>query len=467
MASPKEVRATSVVSAENFYARNKQTAVGQVPAGVVDTLHVDPQGHTEHDVSAPRHPALQALDVFVSGLSPRRAGAVALLETHYRNAFIARLETKGQKDRTQDGIPVEIDEALTDVDGVLFEGASIAQQVRSAVLLDLNERRLQHASPNEERSAQALSGGRINSRNRHAPGRAPQTSSLSDNDLLAHVAAIIAANGGDFTAMQLQNAGVYDLIRERFGYQELRDQFGLGKRPRGGASHIRKPKAADTSPNVTELVGEETSAKTTAHVTTGSSRAGKARVDQETRKHEIDGALAELKKLAALGVPTDYFGMCRAGHEEVARRIQTFIGFGAPLAKLLNPGSPEGSGSSGTRSHPEPEDTSERKAARRILLVPDEWSNLARCKGSDPEELFVLGADQKRTKVICRGCAVRGHCGAYAIENGIEHGVWGGMTERERRAAIKKAKGTKRGVDGLVIFLRNEGEQALTVQYSL
>ena len=64
-----------------------------------------------------------------------------------------------------------------------------------------------------------------------------------------------------------------------------------------------------------------------------------------------------------------------------------------------------------------------------------DWTTRAACKGTDPDELFVQGAAQNRAKLICRGCPVRTECLADALDNGIEFGVWGGMTERERRLA--------------------------------
>ncbi len=63
-----------------------------------------------------------------------------------------------------------------------------------------------------------------------------------------------------------------------------------------------------------------------------------------------------------------------------------------------------------------------------------DWMLSARCRNSDPEVFFVRGAAQSRRAVgICRGCPVREACLRYAIENEIEFGIWGGMTERQRR----------------------------------
>jgi WhiB family transcriptional regulator, redox-sensing transcriptional regulator len=67
-----------------------------------------------------------------------------------------------------------------------------------------------------------------------------------------------------------------------------------------------------------------------------------------------------------------------------------------------------------------------------------DWTVRAACKGTDPDELFVQGAAQNRAKLICRGCPVRTECLADALDNRIEFGVWGGMTERERRALLRR-----------------------------
>ena len=67
-----------------------------------------------------------------------------------------------------------------------------------------------------------------------------------------------------------------------------------------------------------------------------------------------------------------------------------------------------------------------------------DWSKDARCGTADPDELFVQGAAQNRAKAMCMGCPVRTECLADALDNRVEFGVWGGMTERERRALLKR-----------------------------
>ncbi len=66
------------------------------------------------------------------------------------------------------------------------------------------------------------------------------------------------------------------------------------------------------------------------------------------------------------------------------------------------------------------------------------WTEKAACRKGDPDDLFVQGAAQHQAKVVCQGCVVKTECLADALDNKIEFGVWGGMTERERRALLKK-----------------------------
>jgi len=66
-----------------------------------------------------------------------------------------------------------------------------------------------------------------------------------------------------------------------------------------------------------------------------------------------------------------------------------------------------------------------------------DWPSMAACRNGDPDALFVQGAEQNVAKRICRSCPVRYECLADALDNRIEFGVWGGMTERERRALLR------------------------------
>jgi len=72
------------------------------------------------------------------------------------------------------------------------------------------------------------------------------------------------------------------------------------------------------------------------------------------------------------------------------------------------------------------------------MTMDAEWIAGAACRASDPDSLFVQGAAQNRAKTICLGCHVRTECLADALDNRVEFGVWGGMTERERRALLRR-----------------------------
>ncbi|GAA2988401.1 WhiB family transcriptional regulator [Actinokineospora diospyrosa] len=67
-----------------------------------------------------------------------------------------------------------------------------------------------------------------------------------------------------------------------------------------------------------------------------------------------------------------------------------------------------------------------------------DWRVRATCRDEDPDGLFVRGAEQRKAKMVCIACPVRTECLAEALDNRIEFGVWGGMTERERRALLRR-----------------------------
>lgn len=68
------------------------------------------------------------------------------------------------------------------------------------------------------------------------------------------------------------------------------------------------------------------------------------------------------------------------------------------------------------------------------------WMSWGACLHADPELFFpaatgVTGAGQAReAKEVCASCQVRAACLAYALATRQEHGIWGGATEKERRA---------------------------------
>ena len=64
----------------------------------------------------------------------------------------------------------------------------------------------------------------------------------------------------------------------------------------------------------------------------------------------------------------------------------------------------------------------------------ENWQDLANCLGVDPDLFFPeRGASTREAKEVCRGCVVREECLEFALANGEKFGIWGGMSERERR----------------------------------
>jgi WhiB family redox-sensing transcriptional regulator len=75
--------------------------------------------------------------------------------------------------------------------------------------------------------------------------------------------------------------------------------------------------------------------------------------------------------------------------------------------------------------------------ASRFTWV-EQWALQGSCIEAEPDALFVRGAAQQVAKQVCMSCPVIAECLADALDNRTEFGVWGGMTERERRALLKR-----------------------------
>jgi WhiB family redox-sensing transcriptional regulator len=75
--------------------------------------------------------------------------------------------------------------------------------------------------------------------------------------------------------------------------------------------------------------------------------------------------------------------------------------------------------------------------------TPDEyaWMFHARCRGIDPAEFFPSdGTGVETAQRVCAACSVTSECLEYALLNRIEHGVWGGASERERRRILRRRR---------------------------
>lgn len=70
------------------------------------------------------------------------------------------------------------------------------------------------------------------------------------------------------------------------------------------------------------------------------------------------------------------------------------------------------------------------------MLTPDDpqWQEKALCAQTDPEAFFPeKGGSTREAKRICLGCEVKDACLEYALANDERFGIWGGLSERERR----------------------------------
>ncbi|QEO13514.1 WhiB family transcriptional regulator [Agromyces intestinalis] len=71
---------------------------------------------------------------------------------------------------------------------------------------------------------------------------------------------------------------------------------------------------------------------------------------------------------------------------------------------------------------------------------PLAWQSDALCAQTDPEAFFPeKGGSTRDAKRICTGCEVRAQCLEYALSNDERFGIWGGLSERERRKLRKRA----------------------------
>jgi WhiB family redox-sensing transcriptional regulator len=77
---------------------------------------------------------------------------------------------------------------------------------------------------------------------------------------------------------------------------------------------------------------------------------------------------------------------------------------------------------------------------------PGDWRDRASCLDQDPELFFPVGNSApdllqiEEAKAVCRGCLVIDTCLKWSIETGEGYGVWGGYSEDERRALIRRQK---------------------------
>ena len=70
------------------------------------------------------------------------------------------------------------------------------------------------------------------------------------------------------------------------------------------------------------------------------------------------------------------------------------------------------------------------------------WRERAACKGMDPAIWYpTMGGSNKRAKEVCDACPVKSECGEAALARREDFGIWGGMSERERRRILRRRNG--------------------------
>ena len=68
------------------------------------------------------------------------------------------------------------------------------------------------------------------------------------------------------------------------------------------------------------------------------------------------------------------------------------------------------------------------------------WQERALCAQTDPEAFFPeKGGSTREAKKVCLGCEVRADCLEYALLHDERFGIWGGLSERERRRLRRRA----------------------------
>jgi WhiB family redox-sensing transcriptional regulator len=87
----------------------------------------------------------------------------------------------------------------------------------------------------------------------------------------------------------------------------------------------------------------------------------------------------------------------------------------------------------------------ERSRTTKTVSGPaaQKWRSIGLCKGSDTMVFYPPSDDDtlaEEAKTICSMCAVRKPCLEFALNNREKHGVWGGLTERERRRVLRQRR---------------------------
>jgi len=81
----------------------------------------------------------------------------------------------------------------------------------------------------------------------------------------------------------------------------------------------------------------------------------------------------------------------------------------------------------------------QRKLIEALDLYDLSWQDQSSCRGANAELFFPeRGASTRKAKAICMACDARVECLEFAIQQSEKFGIWGGLSERERRKIRKE-----------------------------
>ena len=70
---------------------------------------------------------------------------------------------------------------------------------------------------------------------------------------------------------------------------------------------------------------------------------------------------------------------------------------------------------------------------------PDVWQERSACFGIDPDVFFPISEEEAGPALaFCSACTIRSECLSWALKNGERYGVWGGLTEQQRRRLTRQ-----------------------------
>lgn len=83
--------------------------------------------------------------------------------------------------------------------------------------------------------------------------------------------------------------------------------------------------------------------------------------------------------------------------------------------------------------------TERRPTTADLLGDSPEWQKRGLCSQTDPEAFFPgTGESPRMAKRVCGRCEVRNECLEYALDHNEQFGIWGGLSEQERRTLLRR-----------------------------